>query len=143
MRRRKLLVALAGLAAVVAVGVVALRSQSEPDRITQANSERIRVGMTRAEVAAILGPRGDFRTKESIFLEPPTVDRVIHYPPPGPPIVVYDQWIGDSHVASIAFSPVSGLVEAKWFMVNVPIEQSDFDIVLWRLKRQWHRWFPE
>ena len=84
-RRRKLLVALAGLAVVVAVGAVILWSQLEPDRITQASFERIRVGMTRADVAAILGPAGDFRTKESIYLEPPTVDRVIHYPPPGHP----------------------------------------------------------
>ena len=143
MRRRKLLVVLAGLPGVGAAGVVVLWLQSEPARVTQANFERIRDGMTRAEVAAILGPPGDFRTKESIFLQPLIVDRVIHYPPPGPPIVVYDQWIGDSHVASIAFSPVSGLVEAKWFMVNVPIEQSEFDTVLWRAKRQWHRWFPE
>jgi hypothetical protein len=139
MRRRKLLVVLAGLAVAVTVGAVALRSQSEPDRITQANFERIRVGMTRADVAAILGPKGDFRTKkESIFLGEP-----LHYPPSGPPVVAYDQWIGDSHVASIAFSHASGLVEAKSFMVNVPIEQSEFDTVLWRAKRQWHRWFPE
>jgi hypothetical protein len=104
---------------------------------------RIRDGMTRADVAAIFGPAGDFRTQESIFLEPPTTDRTVHYPPPGPPIVSYDQWISDSHVASIAFSPASGLVEAKWFMDNVPIEQSVFETILWRLKRHWHRWFPE
>ena len=38
-----------------------------------------------------------------------------------------NQWISDSYVASIAFSHASGLVEAKWFMDNVPIEQSVFD----------------
>jgi hypothetical protein len=140
MRRRTLLVVLVGLAVVVAAGVVAVWLQSQPDRITQANFERIRDGMTRAEVAAILGPPGDFRTQESIFLEPPTTDRTVHYPPPGPPIVAYDQWISDSHVASIAFCPASCLVEAKWFMDNVPIEQSVFETALWRLKRLWQRW---
>jgi hypothetical protein len=140
MRRRTLLVALAGLTVVVTAGVVVLWLQSEPARVTQANFERIRDGMTRAEVAAILGPPGDFRTKESIFLQPLIVDRVIHYPPPGPPIVAYDQWISDSHVVSIAFN-VSGLVEAKWFMDNVPIEQSVFETALWRLNRLWRRWF--
>jgi hypothetical protein len=139
MRRRTLLVVLAALAVMIAAGAVVLWLQSEQARVTQANFERIRDGMTRAEVAAILGPPGDFRTKESIVLEPPTVDRVIHYPPPGPPMVAYDQWISDSHVASIAFCPASCLVEARWFMDNVPIEQSAFETALWRLKRLWQR----
>jgi hypothetical protein len=60
MRRRKLLVALAGLAVVVAVGVVVLWPPE--DRITEANLERIKEGMTQAEVEAILGPPGDYRT---------------------------------------------------------------------------------
>jgi hypothetical protein len=78
-RRRKLLVALAGLAVVVAAVVVVLWPR--PDRITQENYDRIRVGglwgedwathdnrapvkkgMTRTEVEAILGPPGDYRT---------------------------------------------------------------------------------
>jgi len=75
MRRRTLLVALAGLAVVVAVGVVVLWPRA--DRITEANFERIRVGMSRTDVEAILGPPGDFRTDESIVLEPPTTDRTV------------------------------------------------------------------
>ena len=59
MRRRKLLVVLAGLA-VVAAGVVVLWPR--PDRITRENCDRIRPGMTRAEVEAILGPPDDYRT---------------------------------------------------------------------------------
>jgi outer membrane protein assembly factor BamE (lipoprotein component of BamABCDE complex) len=54
MRMRKLLVALAGLAVVVAAGVVALWPQ--PLRATWENYDSIREGMTRAEVVAILGP---------------------------------------------------------------------------------------
>jgi hypothetical protein len=37
MRRRKLLVALAGLAVVVAAGVVVLWQQNQPDRVTREN----------------------------------------------------------------------------------------------------------
>jgi hypothetical protein len=53
MRRRKLLVALAGLAVVVAVGVVVLwPGQSH---VTEENFSRIRQGSTEAEVQKILG----------------------------------------------------------------------------------------
>src|SRR5262245_23034627 len=60
MRRQTLLVVLAGLAVVVAAGAVVLWPRA--DRITLENYDRIRDGMTRAEVEAILGPPGDQRT---------------------------------------------------------------------------------
>ena len=59
MRRRKL-IALAGLAVLVAAGAFVLWPR--PDRITRANYDRIRMGMSRAEVEAILGPPGDYTT---------------------------------------------------------------------------------
>jgi hypothetical protein len=61
MRRRTLLAALAGLAVVVAAGAWLLWPRQ--DRITPENLDRIELGMTRAEVEAILGgPPGDYRT---------------------------------------------------------------------------------
>jgi hypothetical protein len=60
MRKRKLLVVLAGLAVVVAVGVVVLCLQ--PSRITRDNFDCIHHGMTRAEVEVIPGPPGDYTT---------------------------------------------------------------------------------
>jgi hypothetical protein len=48
MRRRTLLLALAGLAVVVAAGAVQLRPRE--DRVTRANYERIQIGMSRADV---------------------------------------------------------------------------------------------
>jgi hypothetical protein len=59
MRRRKLLVALALAVAVAAAAVVLL---PRPDRIAREDYDRIRPGMTRGEVEAILGPPGDYRT---------------------------------------------------------------------------------
>ena len=44
MRRRTLLVALAGLAVVVAAGVVVLWPRPAPEQITRENYDRIRVG---------------------------------------------------------------------------------------------------
>jgi hypothetical protein len=58
MRRRTLLVALAGLAVVGAVGAVVLWLPE--DRITESNVDRVRRGMSQAEVKVILGPPGDY-----------------------------------------------------------------------------------
>jgi hypothetical protein len=71
MRRRKLLAALAGLAVVVAVGAVGLWPQS--DRVTREIFDRLRVGMPRAEVEAILGPPAVYSTRETVpdFAPPP------------------------------------------------------------------------
>jgi hypothetical protein len=65
MRRRTLLVALAGLAVVVAAGAVVL--WPGPDRITLENLHEIRMGLSLAEVEAILGPAGDYCTAPARF----------------------------------------------------------------------------
>jgi hypothetical protein len=71
MRRRKLLVALAVLAAVIAAGVVAVWLQpSPPSRVTRENFDLINAGMSQEEVYAILGPPGDYTTKQRIPLAP-------------------------------------------------------------------------
>jgi outer membrane protein assembly factor BamE (lipoprotein component of BamABCDE complex) len=62
MRSRKLLWAV-GLAVLVAVRVFVLWSR--PDRITEENFSRIKVGMSREEVHAILGSPDDYRTVET------------------------------------------------------------------------------
>jgi hypothetical protein len=61
MRRKKLLAALAVLAVVLAAGAFVL--WPPPERVTWENFERISVGMSRADVVAILdGPPGDYTT---------------------------------------------------------------------------------
>jgi hypothetical protein len=65
--RRKPVVVLAGLV-VLAAGALILRARLLDYRITAANFERIHRGMTRAEVEAILGPSGDFNTRDQIIL---------------------------------------------------------------------------
>jgi outer membrane protein assembly factor BamE (lipoprotein component of BamABCDE complex) len=58
-QRRKLLLALAGLALVVA-GTFVLWPRA--NRITRENFDHIEKGMSRAQVESILGPPGDYRT---------------------------------------------------------------------------------
>lgn len=60
MQRRKLLVALAGLAAVIAAGVWALPPRA--CQFSEYNRRLIKQGMSPAEVLAILGPPADYRT---------------------------------------------------------------------------------
>jgi hypothetical protein len=75
MRRRKLLVALAGLAVVVAAGAVVLL-RSRPNRITRENCDRTKEGMSRAVLAG-LGPDASsvkLRPAQDWFLKPAQPD---------------------------------------------------------------------
>jgi hypothetical protein len=60
-------VALAGLAVVVAAGVVVLWPQQPSSPISRQNFGRIHVGMTQTEVEAILGPPGDYSTSPTEY----------------------------------------------------------------------------
>jgi hypothetical protein len=165
MRRRTLLVALAGLAVVVAAGVVALLPQ--PDRITQENYDRIqptidqievqsvfgllvdgprdgRTAMNREHVEAILGPPGDHRTGPTMV--PVQSDLLTARPDLTTLVWEGDSlttlvWEGDSAIISVQVRP-SGLAYSKNLMQNKLAESTPIERLLWRIKRQWHRWFP-
>jgi hypothetical protein len=148
MRRRKLLVALAGLA-VVAAGAVVLWPEP-PSRITRENFDRIREGMTQAEVEAILGPPGDYRTRlgdtkyqqgwqtDVDEYEDPTIatwNRLLH----GGGVSVAD-WVGDTIWVQVFANDAR--VVARAFGFERRRNGHALDNLLWRAKRQWHRWFP-
>jgi hypothetical protein len=132
MRRRKLLVKIAGLA-VVAVGAFVLRPGE--NRITQANFNRIQSGTSWSEVCELIGPPGDYRSgpTEPCFgpiecsIWSHRVDWLTDYGD-------YSVWVttdGRPEVESTRFAPHEG-------PASRPIGN-----LLWRTKRQWHRWFPE
>jgi hypothetical protein len=125
MRRRKLLVALAVLAAVVAAGVVVW---PRPLRATRENYDRIQVGMSRAEVEAILGPPGDYRTVLTQDMSRPCLqtDR--------------EAWV--VHEGHVVVWYAHGVVSSWALFPAVAVEQTPLENLLWRAKRQWHRWFP-
>jgi hypothetical protein len=131
-RRRKLLVALAGLAVVVAAVSVALRS-APPSRITRENCARIHEGMTQADVEAFLGPPGDYTTG------PTTLAFIVHIGQQ-PPRTLW--WRSDSAVVRIDFSAIGTVTSVGDLPVNRE-PQSALGNLLWRAKRQWHRWFLE
>jgi hypothetical protein len=138
MRRRKLLVVLAALAALVAAGMVVLWPLG--DRISLANYERIREGMTLAEVEAILGQPGDYTTGPAdglgVYLcggSEPVVrlnaDRVLYF------------WVGDTAMIYIVIDAGTGTVLRSFDPVD-RVPQPTLDNLLWRAKRLRHRWFP-
>jgi hypothetical protein len=133
MRRRTLLVALAGLAVVVAAGVVTLRAMSDPAaRITVKNYNRIREGMSRAEVEGIIGPPGDYTTHPTYGY----VGSGPWEPQPGE-----ESWLADEAVIKVQFDGTSKVVRAL-FSGNIAKPANGTEAILWRAKRQWRRWFP-
>jgi hypothetical protein len=121
MRRQKLLVALVVLAVVVAAGVVVLWPQPL-SLIRQENYERIKVGMSRAEVEAILGPPRPFSMDGDVF-------EGGHYIP-------YDEngrlWRGAAGVITVTFENDRAVSKA-WAPPAGPLT---------RLRRWWERWGP-
>jgi hypothetical protein len=143
MRRRKLLVALAGLAAGVAVAVVLWPPIDPASRITQENFERLKPRMTMAEVTAVLGLPGDYKTPDSPIEfhtgEVPTFGSMMT-PVDGPKRV--EIWHSDMACIRI---DVDSSDTVRWGIFDpqhVPNDSILNKAIGWA-KRQWHRWFPE
>jgi hypothetical protein len=136
-------VALAGLAV-----VVVLRPRPSA-RLTLENCNRIWQGMSRAEVEAILGPPGDYATVpfdngSGSEVDPSYVySQIVRSSSTG-----YDSnrvracWCGNDRLIMIAFDGPNGRVVALSSTQLRKWDQSSLDNLLWRAKRQWHRWFP-
>jgi len=134
MRRRTLLVVLAGLAVVVAAGVVVLWPR--PERITRENFERIKEGMSQAEVEEILGPPGDYTTEPTDWENYSDLRGLLATDE------TMSTWVFDEPVMIVVFDKKSGRVIGKLMNKNDRQNTGALYTLLWRAKRQWHRWFP-
>jgi hypothetical protein len=136
MRRRKL-VAAVGLAVLVAVGAFALWPRT--DRITLENYDRIHQEMTRAEVEAILGPPGDYRTRATACRGVP--DRVRDFDETDA-TTDDKQWDGDGGSIHVDYGRAGTVVYVTYREME-EADQGPLDVLLWRAKRLWRRWFPD
>jgi hypothetical protein len=130
MRRRTVVVVLAGLAVVVTVGAWLLWPQ--PDRITKGNVNRIGKGMSRAQVEAILGSPGDYAGG-------PT--RTVPWNP-----VVNSQedlveWWTDTGRATVAFDRQSQVVVWVVYFPCSRIPQGALENLMWRIERLQYNWY--
>jgi hypothetical protein len=53
----------------------------------------------------------------------------------------YD-WLTDTGWYTVTFDD-DGKVETRGFGSGTRVTQGPLDNLIWRAKRQWHRWFPE
>jgi hypothetical protein len=130
-------VALAGLAVVVAVGVVVLWPR--PERITRERFQQIVAGMNQADVQAILGLPKDLTTRPTkILFMSGTVHRFDSYE-------LWQcecaDWICNAAYIRVIYSRSGTVVETNYCDCEA-VAQNAFDNLVWRFKRQWHRWFP-
>jgi hypothetical protein len=144
-RRRTLLVALAGLAVIVAAVVVGMW----PSRDRIAAARQITAGMYRSEVEALLGPPGDYTTGPGR----PTSDdaeylldaRAAFYKPSQyEPLWLSratEWWLCDIGRIGVCFDR-DNKVEVVILRPFTRYHQGPLEDLLWRAKRQWHRWFP-
>jgi hypothetical protein len=144
----------------LAIGLVVLAAWmfvlwQRPSRITEENFERIQPGMSRAEVEAILGPPGDYRTGRGESKMSESVMPPIWHPDRDPfdralTITTWREmgrseqhgtWIGDSLSIDVIVAEAEHVQER--YACTRRVTQGPFDNLLWRAKRQWRRWFPE
>jgi hypothetical protein len=133
MRSRNLPVVLA-LAAVTLVGVGVFALWPEQNRITLENFDRIRKGMSMADVEGILGPPGDYSNGPVNY----DGSAMVYFVPAEGTSVVH--WTGDAGFGRVYFDS-SGKVDDQVFEPGRREKQSPIDNLLWRAKRQWRRWF--
>jgi hypothetical protein len=142
MRRWKLQGTLAVVVALAASGAFAVRSQ--PRRFTYDNCERIEDGMSRAEVEAMLGPPGDYRTGPSDL--PDAYEILCRLRRGGmrhhkmSTTWRADVWGNDVCVLLVTYDCEMVTSRLPWAVEKVP--QPPLDNLLWRAKRLWREWFP-
>jgi hypothetical protein len=106
-----------------------------PSQVTKENAERIKKGMSRAEVEEILGgPAGDYRTVPT----KPSHCVLRSFPQLSFGIA---EWVGNDGTVFVEFDSKSGEVTWSGFTLEKAEPVSALDLARWRLSRWWERMF--
>jgi hypothetical protein len=129
----KLLAVLVALSVVLVVAAVLVWPRSSS--ATPENFYRITKGMTGAKVEEILGPPGDYTTEPTYYSD--DYNDFVSF---GTHETIM-MWVIDARVMVVSFDE-SGRVSQLGMSGNGPLNRGTLYNLLWRAKRQWHRWFP-
>lgn len=128
---------------VIALCGFAFAFRPSESRVTRENFDRIRKGMSRAEVEAILGTPGDYRTGPMQY-DPMTMlmDGSEYW---RSELMAISEWQGDEGTILVAFerstgSP-GGALLAEWGEVTEP-QANPIRRILWRVERLWKKQVP-
>jgi hypothetical protein len=148
MRKRKVLLgSLAGLA-IILVGVLVVSQRPlRPARVTLAHFDRIKGWLevnekpiTVAEVESLIGgPPDDYTTGPTGYPDQGGTWASVG-PRLGEKAVASKVWQSDTGCIRVDLGP-SGAVVGAYFVPCSRTIQGTLDNLLWRAKRQWHRWF--
>jgi hypothetical protein len=121
-------------AVILGIGLVLLRAflalaLPRPPRVTRANFERVKAGMSRADVEVVLGPPGDYTTG-------PTFIRCGGYVWVPPPYTSAERWEGDEGLAFVCFDPADRVIGSFMYPADL-VEENATRKLLWRLERRW------
>jgi hypothetical protein len=143
-------------AAVLLVPTSAFMLWPRPSRVTRESCDRIREGMSRAEVETIVGPPGDYRAGPTgaafdydfHLADIPmgtTGDKLTpwdggnNWPPAG---ATQAEWAGDTAVLEVTFDAAGHVLLAVWYSVE-RFEPRAFEDLLWQVGRRLEKWLPE
>jgi SmpA / OmlA family len=121
------------VASLVAVGALAVGLVCLPygSRVTRENCERIREGMTEAEVRAILGKPWDNSLLDPEEPRPPTDWRYRYYSPAG---TIYSRlWVGSDFVVFVVFDRNNQVAFTE--LLSNPPSRSTLPARVWRRLR--------
>jgi hypothetical protein len=96
--------------------------------------------MTLAEASAFLGPPGDYSSLETVPV--PTKTEWAFLGGGADEHVDIRLWINDTAYA-VVYLDKSGRITSGLSYPMRPVDHGTLGNLLWRLKREWHRWFPE
>jgi hypothetical protein len=138
MRRRKLIAAVVGLAVLVAVGAFVLWPRT--DRITEENFDLLRVGMSKPEVYAVLGPPGLYLTRDADYGD--GGDKALGQAPRAGGQKGVEKWVGDQVALWVQFD-TEGHVGGAVFIPMKIHDRGPLGNFLWLIKYRFRSLFDK
>jgi hypothetical protein len=139
MWKQKILAVLAlSVVVCVAIGFAPPSRNLAERQVTRQCFRSVHIGMSATDVAALLGPPGDYRTVETEYATPATVDNdPDSFGPSNQEPEQRQTWLNDNAYVTVNYD--SGRVTDGQFLRLRPADRTALSRFLWWLKREWQR----